>query len=134
MDIEFLTEKLTNPSTDYELILHLFSYFTQDHSGEDLNQTRASYVSKIITFMCLKRPLEMNDFLTKNLNVIESLSRHLYLTECIGDLFIKFVCLNAEADKIQYEVIRILSTTLDDNVSLLRKYLLLGSFTTESSY
>lgn len=120
MDIEFFNEKLTNPNADYELILHLFSYFTQDQSGEDLNQTRASYVSKIITFMCLKKPLEMNDFLSKNLNVIEALSKHLYLTECICDLFIKFVCLNAEADKIQYEVIKVLSATLDDNVSFLK--------------
>jgi hypothetical protein len=81
MDIDFFNGKLTDPNTDYELMLHLVSYFTQDQRNENLNQTRASYVSKIITFMCLKKPLEMTDFLSKNLEIIETLSQHMYLSE-----------------------------------------------------
>lgn len=96
-DIDSLTDKLLDPDNNYELFLKLVLYFTQDKQDLELgvlNQTLASYVSKIITFLWLKRPIAVLSCMETQTDIIDNFSKHLYLTECLADLIIKFICLS----------------------------------------
>ena len=152
LDINHFTDKLLDKESNYELFLKLIGYFKRGNNnqllaGQDepkqvessgmgdfnlpfdddtgIEQTTAWYVSKIITFLWLKRPDQVVDWISKNLHIIETLSHHIYLTEWISDILVKFVCLRitdpaVSLDKlkdIQKEILSIIIRIIDESPS-----------------
>ena len=156
LDVDHFTDKLLNSESNYELFMKLIGYFKRGDSslllaGQDesaqidssgmaditlpfdndglIEQTLAWYISKIITFLCLKRPDQVVDWVSKNLHLIEALTNHMYLTEWISDILVKLVCLRiTDADSsldqlkdIQKEIMSILIKIIDDSSSDVEK-------------
>lgn len=120
MDIEHFTTHLLSPENDYDLFITLLSYFTQPVSALDvgrLNQTLACYVAKIVTFLWLKKPNEALECLAMHQETVVKMAEHLYLTECVADMLVKFVCLRAkDTDRLrvlQQQIMVVIIRSLD---------------------
>jgi hypothetical protein len=125
MEIDHFTDIILNPENKYELFIRLLKYFNSRTEDGKLNQTLTWYVSKIITFLWLKRPEAVLDWIGSQLNILSEMAEHIYLTEWISDLFVKFVTLSVyDTDQnlkvleaIQAEIMAIILKILEDKQS-----------------
>lgn len=125
MEINHFTDIILDPENKYELFTRFLKYFIIKTEDGKLSQTLTWYVSKIITFMWLKRPEAVLDWIGSQLNILGEMAEHIYLTEWISDLLVKFVTLSVyDTDQnlkvleaVQAEIMSILVKILEDKES-----------------